>query len=366
MHHLSCLGVILTAGLVASCGTSRAACLDASMFSSFFAINDSKFCAVAIYTAPESLGGQLPESAPTWGSHGGPLIVKPDTKGTGATLERWTAPSGRTGTMTVQRTPIASAYPTGTFLGSQAVDLPFFGWTAISWTKPFPNVSGKFEMIGNGAIVASYDANAPHRVAAVAAASSLGRLLFSGNAPVGTTTAGPSGLYAADACSSPSQGLGTGTGCSASAIVAGWGEATGMMTTDSNGDVFAVMTSTTTRNQEARGFLASSVARGAVATTGVPLFTIDGFSGSLAALSPTATDPGVVVFQPFDVTTEHALDVIEQKFTTVNSLAAIGTPSKMLTVTPAQSLAFVVDRSERLWVAASGNSSTTYVVLARQ
>jgi hypothetical protein len=332
------------------------------MYSSYFAIADSTFCAVAIYTAPESLSFQ----APTWGSHGGPLVVKGATTGTGATLERWTAPAGNTGTMTVQTTAVASALPAGAFLGSQALDLPFFGWTAISYTNAFPNTSGKFEMIESGAITTSYDANGPYGLGAVAAASSLGRFFFSGLAPLGSATAGTNGLYAADACSTPSEALGTGTGCSASALVAGWGENSGPVATDSNGDVFAVMTSFSTSNQEARGFLASSVARGAAATVGVPLFTVGGFSGSLTALSPTATLPGVVVFQPFDSTSFAALDVIEQKFTTGTSLAAMGTPSKLLTVTAAQSLSFLVDGSERLWVGASATSSTTYVVLVRR
>jgi hypothetical protein len=33
-------------------GSSAVTCLDPSMFSSYFAIADSTFCAVAIYTAP--------------------------------------------------------------------------------------------------------------------------------------------------------------------------------------------------------------------------------------------------------------------------------------------------------------------------
>ena len=406
MRRLVCLGVILSCGLVAACssdsskgasgvggaagqgvggaagqgvggaaGGGSVTCLDPSMFSSSFAIADSTFCAVALYTAPETLGSQ----APTWGSHGGPLVVQAATTGAGGaiggagmgvTLERWTAPAGNAGTMTVQTTSVASALPASTFLGSQAVDLPFFGWTAISYTNPYPNTAGKFEMIASGAIATSYDANGPSSVAAVSAASSLGRLLFSGLAPLGTTTAGTNGLYEADACSSPSPGLGTGTGCSASALVAGWGDSSGPVTTDSNGDLFAVMTSLANSNQEARGFLASSVARGAPATAGVTLFTIPGFSGSLAALSPTTTDAGVMVFQPFDSTSFDALDVVEQKFTTGSSLVAMGTPTSLLTLTvpppQTQGLSFIVDGSQRLWVAVSGTSSTTYVVLVRR
>jgi len=339
------------------------------MFSSSFTIADSTFCAVALYTASESIGFQ----APTWGSHGGPLIVQPATtgaagaSGTGVTLERWTAPTGSTGAMTVQTTPVASAFPTGTFLGAQALDLPFFGWTAISWTNPFPNPSGQFEMVANGAVVAMYDVNGPFGVAAVPAASSLGRLLYSGLSPLGMATTATNGLYAADACSSPAQALGTGTGCSASAVVAAWGDSSGPVVADSNGDVFAVMSSISAGSQEARGFLASAIGRGAAATTGVTLFTMSGFPGSLAALSPSGSAPGVVALQPFDATSFDALDVIEQKFTTGSSLAAMGTQTALLTV-PSQSpgLALLVDDSQRLWVGVSGASSTTYVVLARQ
>jgi len=344
-----------------SLGGATGACLDPSSFSSSFTIADSSFCAVALYTAPEPLGYQ----APTWGSHGGPLLVQ-NGDGNSVTLERWTAPSGSTGTMTVQTTPVAAALPTGNFLGAQALDLPFFGWTAISWTERGTNYSGQFEMIASGAIATTYAAHGPYSVGAVAAASSLGRFFYSGLSPLGMPNIGVNGLYAADACSSPAQALGTGTDCAAPALVDAWGEYSGPVATDSNGDVFAVMTSSNL-NQEARGFLASSVARGSAATTGVTLFTLAGYSGSLAALSPTATAPGLVIFQSTDATTYALLDVIEQKFTTGTSLAAMGTPTKLLTLASGQTLglSFLVDGSQRLWVAVNG-ASTTYVVLARQ
>ncbi len=343
-----------------SLGGATGACLDPSMFSSAFAIADASFCAVAVYTAPEALDYQVP----TWGSHGGPLVVQPGT-GTGVTLERWTAPTGTTGTMTVQTTPVAAALPASTFLGAQALDLPFFGWTAISWTNPFPNSTGQFEMIASGAVATSYTVNGPYGVATVAAASSLGRLLYTGLSPLGAPTTKVSGLYAADACSSPAQALGTGTDCSASALVDAWGDSTGSVVTDSNGDVFAVLPTIAAQTQEARGFLASSVARGATATAGVPLFTMAGSSVALAALAPSAANPGLVIFQPADVS-YTPLDVVDQKFTTTSSLAVVGTPTKLLTVTAGQGLSFLVDGTQRLWVAVSGTSSTTYVVLARQ
>jgi hypothetical protein len=343
-----------------SLGGATGACLDPSTFSSSFTIADSSFCAVGVYTAPEAIGYQVP----TWGSHGGPLVVQQGT-GTGVILERWTVPTGTTGTMTVQTTPVAAALPATTFLGAQALDLPFFGWTAISWTNPFPDSTGQFEMIASGAIVTNYTVNGPYGVAALAAASSLGRLLYTGLSPLGAPTTSVAGLYAADACASPAQALGTGTGCSASALVAAWGDSTGPVVTDSSGDVFAVLPTVATQMQEARGFPASSVARGAAATAGVSLFTMAGSSVALAALAPSAADPGLVIFQPADLTFTP-LDVVAQKFTTGSSLAAMGTPTKLLTVAPGQGLSFLVDGSQRLWVAVSGTASTRYVVLARQ
>jgi hypothetical protein len=342
-------------------GGAGGTCLDPVTFSSAFSIADSTFCAVAIYTAPESIGYQ----APTWGAHGGPLVLQKAT-GTDVTLERWSAPPGTTGAMTVQTTPVAAALPATTFLGAQALDLPFFGWTAISWTNPFPNSTGEFELIASGAVATSYTVNGPFGVAAVAAAPSLGRLLYTGLSPLGMPTTSVPGLYAADACSSPAQALGAGTGCSDSALVAAWGDSTGPVATDSNGDAFAVMTSVANGTQEGRGFLASAVARGAAATAGVTLFSMDGFAGSLAALAPSAGAPGLVIFQPFDSMSFDALDVVGQKFTTSSGLAAMGTPTKLLTVAPGQGLSLLVDGSERLWVAVSGTSSTMYVVLARR
>jgi hypothetical protein len=76
----------------------------------------------------------------------------------------------------------------------------------------------------------------------------------------------------------------------------------------------------------------------------------------------------VVVFQPIDSTSNNPRDVIQQKFTTGSSLTAMGTQTNLLTMPSGQpqALSFLVDGSQRLWVAVSGMSSTTYVVLARQ
>jgi hypothetical protein len=85
----------------------------------------------------------------------------------------------------------------------------------------------------------------------------------------------------------------------------------------------------------------------------------------LAALAPSAGKPGLVIFQPADLT-YTPLDVVEQEFTTGSSLVAMGTPTKLLTVAAGQGLSFLVDGSQRLWVGVNGTASTTYIVLARQ
>ncbi len=129
-----------------------------------------------------------------------------------------------------------------------------------------------------------------------------------------------------------------------------------------------MLTSATAGNQEARGYTAAQVARGAAAVKGTTLFTVDGFSGSLAALAPTASAPGLLVFEPFDSTTYFALDVIEQVYSVTGGVVtASGTPTTLLTVPTMMSTgpSFLTDASDRLWVAVSGAAGTTYVVLER-
>jgi hypothetical protein len=248
----------------------------------------------------------------------------------------------------------------------QANDLPFFEWTAISWTGP--GTAGQIALIAIGAVATTYTANGPYWLAGVSGGASPGRLLFTGLSPLGAPTTDVNGLYAADACSAPMPELGAGTGCAASQLIDAWDEDSGPLALDKNGNALVVLTSTTTGNQEARGYTAAQIVRGAPAVVGATLFTVDGYSGSLAALAPTASAPGLVVFQPFDTTTFFGLDVIEQGYTvTGDVLAASGMPATLLTV-PTMMMtgpAFITDATDRLWVAVSGTATTTYVVLQR-
>ena len=344
-------------------GDAGVACLPATAYAGTFTIKDATFCAVAVYTASEA-----PTSQPSWGSHHGPLTVVADATGGGVTLERWAAPTGATGTMTKTSVHVAAGIPSGAYLNSQANDLPFFSWTAISWTGPSPSTAGQIALIDGSTVAVTYTANGPYWLAGVSDGAAQGRLLYTGLSALGAATTSMNGLYAADACSSPSPELGAGQGCASSQLVDAWDEYSGPVVLDKNGDAFAVLTSATAGTQEARGYAAAQVSRGAPAAKGATLFTVPGYSGSLAALAPTASAPGVVVFQPFDATTYFALDVIEQAYTVSGgALAASGTPATLLTVPTMMSTgaSFMTDEADHLWVAVAGTSSTTYVVLQR-
>ncbi len=337
------------------------ACLDPSPFASAFTIADTAFCAVAIYTADEAAF-----SMPSWGSHHGPLVVTQAATDGGVTLERWSVQPG-TSALTKQSTYVSAVVPDMAYLGGQANDLPFFGWTTVFWTGPSPVTTGSIAAIASGAVAESYTVNGPYWVAGISDGQGQGRLLYTGLSPLGMPATTTNGLYAADACSLPMQELGAGTGCSASALISAWDETPGPVAVDKGGNAFAVLNSFSTGNQDARGFLAANVARGQGATPGVPLFTLDGHAGGLAAITPTSTTTGLLVFQPFDATTSDALDIVEQAYTAGTDIAPMGTPTTLLQVPAGTStgLSFMTDDTDRLWVAFTGASSTTYVVLAR-
>jgi hypothetical protein len=323
---------------------------------------DTEFCAVAIYTANEA-----PGVLPSWGNHHGPLTYTVDTASGNVTLERWTPPTAPMGALTKQSMNIAAAVPMGPYFHYlQANDLPFFGWTTIPWTNPLP---GGVVALSNGAVAATYTANSPYAAVGLLDGMGQGRFLYTGLSALGAPSGNTNGVYAADACSSPMQALGSGQGCSAPVLVSGWDDTPGPIAADKNGNAFAVLVSSANAVQEARGFLAANVAWGKPATPGVSLFTIPGTPGSLAAVTPTTSQPGVLVFQPYDKFTQFELDVVAQRYTVGTDVVAMGTTTTFLTV-PMNNylgLPFMTDDADRIWVAyQDAVASTTYVVLARK
>lgn len=346
-------------------GGSAPTCLETAEIADVLTLKDDTLCAVARYDAAEELGF----TAPSWGSHGGPLTVRAGMNGK-FDLVRWTPPASAKGTLTRKEANVDGMIPAGAFLGGQAVDLPFFGWTAISWTGSFPDLTGEILLVKGSAVDKSYATNGAFATAGISAANAQGRLLLTGLSAVGDAKAGANGLYAADTCGTaaqPSLLPGQDATCKAPISVTAWGDSSGPVTVDHDGNAFAVMTSFD-GTQEARGFDAASIARGAGTTAGVKLFTIPGFGANVAALAPTSTAPGIVVYQPSSETTFLPVDAIEQQYTvTGGKLAAVGALKPMLQATTADAFLYVmVDDQERLWVGTDTAAGATYVVLARK
>jgi hypothetical protein len=348
-------------------GGSAPTCLDAAAIADVLTIKDASLCAIARYDAAEELGF----NAPSWGAHGGPLTLRAGMNGT-FDLVRWTPPADAKGALTKQEVSVDGKIPAGAYLGSQAVDVPFFGWTALAYTGAFPDLTGELLLVKGSAVDKRYATNGAYATAGIGAANAQGRLLLTGFSTVGDATAGANGLFAADTCGTPAMPAllpGMDATCKAPITVATWGDSSGPVAVDHAGNVFVVMSSFD-GSQEARGFTATSIARGSSPTAGAKLFTIPGFGSNLAALAPTATAPGILAYQPSDGTTFLPLDVLEQRYTVSSGkLAAMGVPTTLLQAATANALLYVfVDDQDRLWVGTdkvAPATGATYVVLQR-
>ena len=346
-------------------GGSAPTCLDAAAIADVLTIKDPALCAIARYDAAEELGF----NAPSWGAHGGPLTLRAGMNGT-FDLVRWTPPADTKGALTKQEVNVDGKIPMGAFLGGQAVDLPFFGWTALAWTGAFPNLAGELLLVKGSAVDKRYATNGAYAVGGSSAANMQGRVLLTGLSTVGDATAGANALFAADTCGTGALLPGMDATCKAPITVATWGDSSGPVAVDHAGNAFIVMSSLD-GTQEARGFDAASIARGAAPTAGLKLFTIPGFGSNLAALAPTATAPGIVAYQPTNGTTFLPEDVLEQQYTvTGGKLAAMGVPKTLLQAATTSAMLYVmVDDEERLWVGTDKTApatGATYVVLARK
>lgn len=344
-------------------GGSSGACLDPAEHAGLFSILDPDLCAVALYTADVEPG------SPTWGRHGGPLLVRPAAGGA-AEIVRLSPSAGAAGVLTEQITSVDAGVPAGAFLGGQAIDLPFFDWSAISWTGAFPDTQGELLLVTGGSIAIRYPVNGFYSGAGIAAAGG-GRLLYTGLSVLGQAAAGASAVYAADTCGADGQDprlLPEGdASCPAAIEVAAWGDFSGPVTVDRDGNAFVILPSFA-GTQEARAFPAASMVRGAGPSEGTAFFTLPGSGSSLTALAPGAGSPGLVLFQPSDPSTFLPLDPVAARYTAGAAIQPEGEPAAFLQLaTPGTALSLTADDADRLWVGApSPNGGTTFVVLARR
>lgn len=349
-------------------GGAGVACLPDSATASLFTLSADDLCAVAVYTA----AGAIAYQQPTWGAHGGPLLV---TQGPGdgeVTLARWTPPNGAEGEMTIATETFDAKIPPGAFAGAEALDLGFRSGTAVSYSNAFPDTSGELVILGGASAEERYPVNGIFSMLALPAAGGdmTGRLAYTGLSLLGDAAAGTNGLYAADDCDG-SLLPGADPACAAPIEVAAWGDASGPVVSDSQGNAFVVMTNFA-GDQVARAFAGAKITEGAPPTDGDELFTLDGFGQSLAAIAPSGAAPGIVAFQPSDAMSFEALDVLQIRYSASGqAITAQDPPAALLTFpSPNTPVALITDPQDRLWVGVpvidGGATTTTFVVLTRK
>jgi hypothetical protein len=348
-------------------GGGGSACLDPSLYADLFTIEDPDLCAVALYDADLDLGFAI---VPTWGRHGGPMTVDLGANGE-VDVARWELPAGPTGALTMKTTAIPVGVPANAFVGAQAIDLPFFNWTAVSWAGQFPSIEGEVVLAEGAAIEQRYDVQSLFSGIGLAAASGQGRFVSTGLSPLEDPMVSKSALYAADSCGTEGMSprlLPEGDGsCGPPIEVASWGDSSGPLAADRDGNVFVVLASFGSGDQEARGFAAAEVGRGTPPAAGAMLFKVPGYGASLSALAPANDAPGLLAFQPSDGMA-GPLDVIVQRYSAGGgSIKTEGGTSTLLKLgKPGTPVVLMSDDQDRLWAACpAGAGGTRFVVLAR-
>jgi hypothetical protein len=349
-------------------GGGSGGCLPESSYAALFTLGASDLCAVAVYEAATTIAYQQP----SWGEHGGPLLVVAGPGSGEVTLSRWSPPGSAEGAMSVATKTVDAQIPDGAFAGAQAIDIGFRPGTLISYVGAFPDTAGELVVATDAGTDERYPMNGLFSIAVVPGAEATsGRVVHTGLSPLGNEDAGANGLHAADDCDGDLVPNGGAT-CAEPLQIDAWGDASGPVVTDSAGNVIALM-SNFAGDQEARFFAAEVIAEGGGASAGAPLFTADGFGLSLAAMGPADALEGIAAFQPSDSATFQALDVLQVRYSTSSGSLVAGEPAPLLTLkTPGAPVALLTDPEGRLWAGVSildeqgAPVSTTFVVLARK
>ncbi len=361
-------GTTSSGGAGGTTTTTAITCLPDATTAKLFTLSASDLCAIAVFTS----SGAINYEQPTWGAHGGPLLVAQGPGDGEVTLDRWTPPAGASGKVTIASTTLAAGIPAGAFAGAEAIDLGFRAGTAISYSGAFPDTAGELIIADGTNTNERYPVNALFSMVVLPKAgdATSGRLAHTGMSALGDAAAGQNGLYAADDCMGTFLPNGQPT-CGAPIEVAAWGDASGPAVADALGNLFVVMTSFA-GDQEGRAFAADAIAEGAPASEGDVLFTLSGFGQSLAAIAPEGAAPGIVAFQPSDASSFEALDVLEIRYAVKDgNVTAESPPKPLLTFAkPNTPVAMLTDPEGHLWVGVpvddGGDVTTTFVVLARR
>lgn len=321
-------------------GGTEADCLDGSSMADYFTLEDTTKCMVARYDVPVGALGTL-----TWGTHGGPLGFEGAAT---PNLVRYEVPAAATGALTIKKTPVTvTGVPSGAFWGSQAIDLPFFGWTAFSYSASGTGYPGEVLLVDAAGALTRYHVNG--YFAGTGLGSGGGRLLHTSLSTLSSTavTANEGGLYAADTCGPTPRLLpAADSGCKEPIKVATWeAGSSGPVVVDPDDNLFAIL-SKFGGNQELRGFARATVSRGAAATAGNKLFADTQYTNDLVA------DGKALYWQPNDATTFSAVDpkMLEYKVEGT-TITPVGTPKTFLKMkTAGTAVTLVRDGSRRVWV----------------
>lgn len=350
----------------------NAGCLDETTYADVLTIKDAGFCVVGAYDV-DNIKGTL-----SWGRHGGPMFVAAAQSPAGAIdITRLTAPMSPTGKLTSGTNTALVALAPDAILGGQIVDLPFFNWSLISFTKADALFTGGIIVLEGNNVVLNYPINGFFSAVGTSDGGTLGRVLYSGLSPIYKNASNKNALHGADACGMPGTNAALVSsangdpGCSDTVTIDAFGDYSGPVAADKTGNVFVVMSSMA-GDQEARGYAADSVKRGAGPTVGTSMFKLPGFAGSLAAVSPEAGGTGVVVFQPqeYDAMAMKAVgkEVVAQRFTVDGTaIADQGVAGPFMTPTTAgEVFNFINDDQDRIWVAGKRGTGFVMLVLARK
>jgi hypothetical protein len=275
-------------------------------------------------------------------------------------VQRWSL-SGTSLSKTESSVSLADVSPSD-FYSGQLLDL-LTDQSALAWTGPFMAMppKGAIELVSDTTSKASHTAIDVFSLAKIGPdANGVARLLYTGTTALdAATNGGVNGLYAADFKA-------TGAVDGTPSLVAGWGENSGPVAVDSAGNAFAIGVTTSTGMQELRGFEASKIKPLSSAVSGDVLLDTAGSGTALAAIAPTGSKPGLLVFQP-DSTSFMYEDVALVSYTVAAGKITSTAPVTLLKLATANTgFTLTVDNTDRIWVGAQApNMSSTFIVLAR-
>jgi len=149
-------------------------------------------------------------------------------------------------------------------------------------------------------------------------------------------------------------------------LVEAFGDFSGALAVDSEGNVFAGATMAD-GSQTTRGFLAADIAAAPV-TTGAEVLALDGFGGPMAALAPDASGQGLLVYQPTDGTSFLPLDPIGVHYDASGAaIVAVDSPAPIITLAvPGTAVSLMADDADRLWVGLPRiGGGTKFIVIER-